>query len=153
MKFLERVSFNFIFYCWMSNWNLGSTRARIPIAIPVPHDLLLLLQQLLLLLQQMLLLLQQLLLLLLQVLLLLLQVLLVWGVGCGATGLINCVCKITEIRNNLAAARPWGSIISNTTASSLDNTPQHHHQPRIRPAMGQRLAHLFPVCCFLWISH
>ena len=47
------------------------------------------------------------------------------GVGCGATGLINCVCEITEIRNNLAAARPWGSIISNTTVSSLDNTPQH----------------------------
>ena len=75
------------------------------------------------------------------------------GVGCGATGLINCVCEITEIRNNLAAARPWGSIISNTTVSSLDNTPQHHHQPRIRPDMGQRLGHLFPVCCFLWISH
>ena len=51
------------------------------------------------------------------------------GVGCGATGLINCVCEITEIRNNLAAARPWGSIISNTTVSSLDNTPQHIHQP------------------------
>ena len=60
------------------------------------------------------------------------------GVGCGATGLINCVCEITEIRNNLAAARPWGSIISNTTVSSLDNTPQHpapaSHPSRHGPA-------------------